>query len=105
MGHVLLARDTTIGHAVAMEIRPDAIASDPVRLARLEREAKTLASLNHPHVAAIYAVEKSAGTRGAAVSRRGWQMAGVNGRRRRAAMARRRQRPAVIGWARWVMPV
>ena len=43
------------------KILPDAFAADPERLARFEREAKTLASLNHPNVAAIYAVEKSAG--------------------------------------------
>ena len=42
-------------------ILPDAFAADPERLARFEREAKTLASLNHPNVAAVYAVEKSAG--------------------------------------------
>ena len=44
------------------KILPEAFAADPERLARFEREAKTLASLNHPHIAAIYAVEKSSGT-------------------------------------------
>ena len=43
------------------KILPDVFASDPDRLARFEREAKTLASLNHPHIAAIYGFEKSAG--------------------------------------------
>ncbi len=47
---------------VAIKILPDAFAADPERLARFEREAKTLAALNHPHIAAIYAVEKSGGT-------------------------------------------
>jgi len=61
MGQVYRAMDTTLGRQVAIKILPDAFASDPDRLARFEREAKTLASLNHPHIAAIYAVEKSAG--------------------------------------------
>jgi Tol biopolymer transport system component len=57
MGQVYRATDTTLGRQVAIKILPDAFASDPERLARFEREAKTLASLNHPHIAAIYAVE------------------------------------------------
>jgi serine/threonine protein kinase len=61
MGQVYRATDTTLGRQVAIKILPDAFASDPDRFARFEREAKTLASLNHPHIAAIYAVEKSAG--------------------------------------------
>jgi hypothetical protein len=61
MGQVYRATDTTLGRQVAIKILPNPFASDPERLARFEREAKTLASLNHPHIAAIYAVEKSAG--------------------------------------------
>src|SRR5438067_3003370 len=61
MGRVYRATDTTLGRQVAIKILPDAFAADPERLARLEREAKTLASLNHPHIAAIYGFEKSAG--------------------------------------------
>jgi serine/threonine-protein kinase len=61
MGQVYRATDTTLGRQVAIKILPDAFAADLERLARFEREAKTLASLNHPHIAAIYAVEKSAG--------------------------------------------
>ncbi len=61
MGEVYRATDTTLGRQVAIKILPDAFATDAERLARFEREAKTLASLNHPHIAAIYAVEKSAG--------------------------------------------
>src|SRR5438477_4983187 len=61
MGQVYRATDTTLGRQVAIKILPDAFAADPERLARFQREAKTLASLNHPHIAAIYAVEKSAG--------------------------------------------
>ncbi len=55
MGQVWRATDTTLGRQVAIKILPDAFAADPDRLARFEREAKTLASLNHPHIAAIYA--------------------------------------------------
>jgi len=62
MGQVLRATDTSLGRQVAVKILPEAFAADPDRLARFEREAKTLASLNHPHIAAIYAVEKSGGT-------------------------------------------
>ena len=61
MGQVYRAMDTTLGRQVAIKILPDAFASDPERLARFEREARTLASLNHPHIAAIYGFEKSAG--------------------------------------------
>ena len=61
MGQVYRATDTTLGRQVAIKILPDAFAGDPERLARFEREAKTLASLNHPHIAAIYGFEKSAG--------------------------------------------
>jgi Tol biopolymer transport system component len=61
MGQVYRATDTTLGRQVAIKILPDAFASDPERLARFQREAKTLASLNHPHIAAIYGFEKSSG--------------------------------------------
>ena len=53
MGEVWRATDTTLGRQVAIKILADAFASDPERLARYEREAKTLASLNHPHIAAM----------------------------------------------------
>jgi Tol biopolymer transport system component len=59
MGQVYRARDTTLGRQVAIKILPDAFAADLDRLARFEREAQTLASLNHPHIAAIYGFEKS----------------------------------------------
>ena len=48
MGEVYRARDTTLDRDVAIKVLPDAFASDPERLARFEREAKVLASLNHP---------------------------------------------------------
>src|SRR5471032_2796874 len=61
MGQVYRATDTTLDRQVAIKILPEAFASDPDRLVRFEREAKTLASLNHPHIAAIYGFEKSGG--------------------------------------------
>ena len=61
MGEVYRARDTTLGRDVAVKVLPDVFASDPERLARFEREAKTLASLNHPHIAQIYGLEQSTG--------------------------------------------
>jgi len=61
MGQVYRATDTTLGRQVAIKILPDAFASDPERLARFEREAKMLASLNHQSIAAIYGFETSGG--------------------------------------------
>ncbi len=61
MGAVYRATDTSLSRAVAIKVLPDAFAQDAERLARFEREAKTLASLNHPNIAAIHAVEKSGG--------------------------------------------
>ena len=59
MGQVYRATDTTLGRQVAIKTLPDAFASDADRVSRFEREAKTLAALNHPHIAAIYRFEKS----------------------------------------------
>ncbi len=56
MGEVYRARDTKLGRSVAIKVLPEALARDPDRIARFEREAKVLASLNHPHIAAIYGV-------------------------------------------------
>jgi serine/threonine protein kinase/Tol biopolymer transport system component len=63
MGEVYRAVDTKLRREVAIKILPRQFESDPSRLARFEREAHLLASLNHPHVAAIYAVEHSGGVR------------------------------------------
>ena len=58
MGEVYRARDAKLNRDVALKIVPDAFASDPDRLARFTREAQTLASLNHPNIAAIYGLEE-----------------------------------------------
>ncbi len=58
MGEVYRAHDTTLDRDVAIKVLPDAFATDPERLARFEREAKVLASLNHPNIAAIYGLEE-----------------------------------------------
>ena len=57
MGEVYRARDTRLGRDVALKLLPPALSADPDRLRRFEREAKTLAALNHPHIAQIYGVE------------------------------------------------
>src|ERR1019366_721814 len=60
MGEVWRATDTKLGREVAIKILPEAFAQDAGRLARFTREAQVLASLNHPHIAAIYGVEERA---------------------------------------------
>ncbi|HVT47416.1 MAG TPA: protein kinase [Vicinamibacterales bacterium] len=59
MGEVYRARDTRLSRDVALKFLPEAFSAAPDRLARFEREARLLASLNHPHIAAIYGVEDS----------------------------------------------
>ena len=63
MGQVYQATDTQLHRDVALKILPDAFAADPDRLARFQREAQVLASLNHPNIAAIYGIEEAEGTR------------------------------------------
>ena len=63
MGEVYRARDSRLNRDVAIKTLPDAFASDSDRLARFQREAQLLASLNHPNIAAIYGVEESNGMR------------------------------------------
>jgi serine/threonine protein kinase len=61
MGQVYRATDTRLKRQVAIKVLPDAVAADPERLARFQREAEVLAALNHPHIAAIYGLEESNG--------------------------------------------
>src|SRR5512144_294453 len=61
MGEVYRARDGKLGREVAIKVLPEAFAADADRLARFRREAKLLASLNHPHIAAIYGLEEAGG--------------------------------------------
>ena len=63
MGEVYRARDTRLDREVAIKVLPDAFVSDPDRLMRFEREAKTLASLNHPNIAQIHGLEESGSVR------------------------------------------
>ncbi len=63
MGEVYRAKDTKLGRDVALKVLPDLFADDPERLARFQREAKVLASLNHPNIASIYGLEESEGVR------------------------------------------
>src|SRR5262245_1743009 len=60
MGEVYRARDSKLGREVAIKVLPAALANDPDYLARFQREAHALASLNHPNIAAIYGLEGSA---------------------------------------------
>ena len=62
MGEVYRARDTKLDRDVAIKVLPDLVSHDPERLARFEREAKTLASLNHPNIAIVHGFEETHGT-------------------------------------------
>ena len=61
MGEVYRGRDTKLDREVAVKVLPASLARDPERLARFEREAKVLASLNHPNIAQIYGVQEADG--------------------------------------------
>ena len=63
MGEVYLAEDLSLDRKVALKFLPDVFTGDPERMARFEREAKLLASLNHPNIAAIYGLEQANGKR------------------------------------------
>ena len=61
MGEVYRARDTKLDRNVALKVLPQAFTDDPDRLARFEREAKVLVSLNHPNIGHIYGLEEAEG--------------------------------------------
>src|SRR5438128_642098 len=61
MGEVYRAKDTKLGREVALKILPDTFTHDPERIARFRREAQMLASLNHPHIGAIYGLDEANG--------------------------------------------
>src|SRR5690348_3890067 len=61
MGEVYRARDTRLERLVAVKILPPHLSSDPVRKQRFEREAKTISSLNHPHICTLYDVGQQDG--------------------------------------------
>jgi eukaryotic-like serine/threonine-protein kinase len=63
MGEVYCAEDANLDRQVAIKVLPDVFSGDPERLARFEREAKLLASLNHPNIAAIHGFEEAGGKR------------------------------------------
>src|SRR5438128_1970593 len=62
MGDVYRAKDSKLGRDVALKILPPAFTNDPDRLARFRREAQVLASLNHPHIGAIYGLDEANGS-------------------------------------------
>ena len=63
MGEVDQARDTKLDRGVALKVLPEAFTSDPDRLARFEREAKVLASLNHPNIGSIHVMDGTEDTK------------------------------------------
>src|SRR5262249_16957117 len=63
MGEVYRARDARLGREVAIKVLPAEVASSPDRLGRFEREARTVAGLNHPHIVVLHSVEDADGVR------------------------------------------
>src|SRR5689334_18154444 len=63
MGEVYRARDTRLKRDVAIKVLPETVASSPERLARFEREATTVAGLNHPNIVVLHSIEQAGGTR------------------------------------------
>src|SRR5260221_10523000 len=64
MGEVYRARDTTLKREVALKVLPEAFARDPERMARFQREAEVLASLDHPNIGHIHGIVESEDSRG-----------------------------------------
>ncbi len=78
MGEVYRAKDTRLGRAAAIKTLPPEFAQDADRRLRFEREAKTPASLNHPHIAQVYGLEDIPGTNGAPPEKRPQAIAVLN---------------------------
>ena len=64
MGEIYRAEDTKLGREVAIKVLPEAVAGDPERLARFEREAKAVAALNHPNIVTVHSIESVEGSSG-----------------------------------------
>ena len=79
MGEVYRAKDTKLGREVALKRLPEHLAQDPERLARFEREARTLAALNHPHIAQVYGLEDAPSPTGSGAGLRALVMELVEG--------------------------
>ena len=79
MGEVYRAKDTKLGREVALKLLPEHLAQDPERLARFEREARTLAALNHPHIAQVYGLEDAPSPTGSGAGLRALVMELVEG--------------------------
>lgn len=79
MGEVYRAKDTKLGREVALKLLPEHLAQDPERLARFEREARTLAALNHPHIAHVYGLEDAPSPTGSGAGLRALVMELVDG--------------------------
>ena len=63
MGEVYRAKDLRVGRGIAIKVQPADVASSPDRLARFEREARTVAGLNHPNIVVLHSVEDEGGIR------------------------------------------
>ena len=68
MGEVYRATDTKLDRDVAIKVLPESLAADPDRIARFQREAKTLALLNHPNIAQIHSLEEADGIKALVIS-------------------------------------
>ncbi len=88
MGEVYRARDTKLNRDVAIKVLPAAFADDPERLSRFTREARTLASLNHPNIATIHGIEEIPGASGSGPGSRALVMELIDGEDLSAVIAR-----------------